>query len=165
MTDLKQVCKIIGAYDGTNHPRNFGIGSMSIFFYVSGPHGGVSCTFSTNWYLPENQEYSWQAYSKGYPFDPLEEFMAPKGTDISVHRKYADADEVEWLCRTEECEITGGICYADGSILWAKECWQPVFLHEGSAGIFKRLEQYYNHIFHEGPEPDLTPVPRTFSEH
>jgi len=158
---LERVIKISGAYDGTSHPRNYGIGSMQIWMYVKGPKGGVSCNFATSWYLPQNQQRCYEMVSKGYPFDVLEEVMQPKGTDISYHSKERVYD---WATPIQNCEITDGECHCDGSSLQAQEHWQPIFLHEGSEGVFKRLEQYYCNHFEDGSEVNLVPTPRTFPE-
>lgn len=157
---MERVLKISGAYDGTTHPYNYGGGSMQLWFYVKGEKGGVSCSFSTSWFLPQNQERSLAMYTKGYPFNPCEELMQPKGTDVSYHSKTKLKD---YLSPSPNCEVTDGDCYADGSSLYARE-WVLVFLHEGSEGIFKRLEQYYATVFEDGQSPDLTPVPRTFKD-
>ena len=158
---MERVIKISGAYDGTSHPRNYGIGSMQIWMYVKGPKGGVSCNFATSWLLPQNQQSSFKMYTKGYPFDPLQELMQPKGTDISYHSK---KKQHEWQSATDGCEITGGKCYCDGSSLSAQEDWLPIFLNEGSEGVFKKLEEYYETCFNNAPYPDMTPQPRTFKD-
>lgn len=161
--NLERIIRISGAYNGTAHPRNYGISSMGIWMAVKGPKGGISCAFSTSWYLPQNQAASFSMFAGGYPFDPLVELMAPKGTDISYHSKVPTWESADFeQTPLADCVLTDGPCYCDGSSLDAQERWQPVFLHEGSDGIFERLEQYYLHQFEGAPFPDMTPKPRTF---
>lgn len=162
---MERILKISGAYDGRSHPKNYGIGSMQIYFAVKGERGGVSCNFATSWYMPQNQASTFAMLTKGYPFNPYEELMQPKGTDVSFHSKVPTYENEEFPQQPiEDCPLTDGPCYCDGSALWAQEEWLPVFLAEGSEGIFKRLEQLYLHEFEEEPRPDMTPVPRTFGE-
>lgn len=161
MTELKRHFKIGGAYDGRSHPRNYGIGAMTLYFAVSGPKGGVSVYLSTSWYLPQNQQTSLDLFTKGYPFDPREELMQPKWWDVSQHHK---EPQYEGQMLVKECDLTGGDCYADGTSLLGKEAWLPGFLHGGSDWLFDRLEDYYREVFEGGPSVDLTPVPKTFPE-
>lgn len=114
MSELERVFNIYGAFDGTSHPRNYGINAMRLFFAVRGPHGGVSATFSTSWYLPQNQQQSFDLFAKGYPFNVCEELMQPKWWDISVHSK---VQQYEHQFHTKECSLTDGDCYGDGSSL------------------------------------------------
>lgn len=156
---MERKFNISGAYDGTSHPRNYGIGAMQIYFSIKGDKGGVSCMFGTSWYLPQNQLTMYEMYTKGYPFDPLHELMQPKGHDISFHSKERlyDFDDGR-----PDCDLTDGHCYSDGSSLNAQDFWLPIFLHEGSEGIYSRLEQEYEYRFNGGEPPDLTPKPKEF---
>jgi len=97
-------------------------------------------------------------------FPVLERAYARHQQDLV--RKMAAPLETMMLAPPIEAEFTevnDGHCYCDGSSLWARE-WLPVFLHEGSAGIFRRLEQYYEQTFNNGPPVDLTPTPRAFKD-
>lgn len=161
MTDLKHHFRISGAYDGRSHPRNYGIGSMGLYFAVSGPKGGVSVYLSTSWYLPQNQQASFDMFTKGYPFDPLKELMQPKWWDVSQHhREPAYASQH----MQANCDLLDGPCYCDGTSLWGENRWLPGFLHGGSDWLFARLEDYYREVFEGGPPVDLTPVPKTFPD-
>ncbi len=156
MSELERLSNISGAYDLRDHPRNYGISAMKLWFAVKGPKGGVSVSLSTSWYLPSSQQSSYELYSKVYPFDPLEQFMAPQWWDVSQHHKEKQYD---WQTPSCNCELTGGDCYSDGTSLWGREAWLPGFLHGGSDWLFARLEDYYREIFEDGPPVDLTPVP------
>lgn len=157
---MERILRISGAYDGRDHPRNYGIGAMSIWLAVKGNKGGVSCKFGTSWYLPQNQPSSLGMLSQ-HPFNPCEELMQPKGWDISYHSKEQNYD---WVTPTKDCELTDGDCWCDGSSLQAQKQWLPVFLHEGSEGIFKRLEQFYESHFNGADRPNMTPIPHSFGE-
>ena len=161
MTQLEHIFRVTGAYDGTSHPRNYGIGAMRLFFAVKGSKGGVSASLSTSWYLPQNQQSSFNLYSSGYPFDPLEQMMQPQWWDIGQHHK---EPQYEDQIPSNDCEVTGGQCFCDGTSLWGKEEWMLGFLHGGSDWLFARLEEYYLNVFENGPGPNLTPIPRTFPE-
>jgi len=157
VTQLERISRISGAYDLTSHPRNYGISPMRMYFAVKGPKGGVSVTLSTSWYLPQNQARSFDMYTKGYPFNPLEELMQPKWWDVSQHHKEPMYEDQTGHA---DCELVDGLCFSDGTSLWGQEAWLPGFLHGGSEWLFARLEDYYRNVFEDGPEVDLTPVPR-----
>lgn len=158
---LERIFKIFGAYDGRTHPRNYGISPMRMWVAVKGPAGGISASLSTSWYLPQNQESSFQLYTRGYPFDHREELMQPKWTDISEHYKVPSYKEQS---KTTDCQLTDGDCYCDGTSLWGQEAWLLGFLHGGSDWLFTKLEEHYRHVFEDGPAVDLTPVPHNFDK-
>lgn len=159
MTEFTRNLSISGAYDGRDHPRNYGIGAMKLYFSVKGPKGGTSCMFGTSWYLSQNQQISYEMLTE-YPLEPLKELMQPKPWDVSYH---TSEPQFEGHSGRDDCELVEGTCYSDGSALWGDK-WLPVLLHEGSEGIFKRLEAYYEERFNNGPVVDLTPVPRKFKD-
>ena len=134
---------------------------MKLWFAVKGPKGGVSVSLSTSWYLPANQQSSYELYSRGYPFDPLEQMIQPQWWGVSQHHKEAQYEE---QTPTTGFELTEGNCFCDGTSLWGKEAWLPGFLHGGSDWLFARLEDYYREVFENGPPVDLTPRPRQIDE-
>lgn len=147
----------IGAYDLTRPEptQNYGIHNMEISFAVSGAKGAITITMSTHWYLPQNQQSSFNMLSK-YPFDPLE-LMMPNITDVGYH---ARAPQYENQYKKDNCELLDGPCYYDGTSLWGNEAWRLGFLHGGTEWLWTRMEQEYEHRFHDGPMSDLTPIPR-----
>ena len=157
---LERGSTIRGSYDGTSHPRNFGIHGMELVFWVKGSKGAITIRIFTNWWLPHLQDKMLKLATKGYPFDPLVELMGPKIVDISYHAKEPQYDEQYSI---DNCEFTDGKCYCGGSSLWGDE-WLPGFLHGGSEWLFERMKDEYRHRFEGGPPIDLTPIPRTFGD-
>lgn len=159
MTELVRNIHFSGAYDLRGKPpqRNFGIHGMELHFSVKGPKGAITATIYTTWYLPEQQQSTYEMYSK-YSFEPAENLCAPNFVDIGYHAKEAQYEGQ--TCRPD-CALTDGApCYYDGSGLWGNECWREGFLHGGSDWLFERMEQEYRHRFEGGEAPDLTPIPR-----
>ncbi len=156
---LERIFSIHGAFNlrRPSPARDYGISPMRMWFAVKGPHGGVSVTLSTAWYLPTEQQSSLEMYTKGYPFCPCEELLQPKWWVVSYHAK---APQYEGQSALAECQLTDGPCYCDGTYLWGQEAWLPGFLHGGTDWLWARLEDYYRFRFEDGPEIDLTPVPR-----
>lgn len=156
---LERKFSISGAY---NDPSGrYGCSSMKMEFAVIGPKGAVSVLLFTAWFLPENQQKFLDLYTKGYPFDPCQELMAPKWWDVGHHSNEPMSDyEKEHGPTRECCHLTGKPCYYDGTSLWGQEAWLPGFLHGGTEWLWPRLEELYSYRFENGPEPNLTPVPR-----
>ncbi len=148
----------IGAYDFTrpDPSENYGIHNMEIRFAVSGAKGAITITMSTHWYLPQNQQSSFEMLRK-YPFDPLE-LMMPDITDVGYHARTPQYEEQ--TPASGDCHLLGNPCYYDGSSLWGNEEWRLGFLHGGTDWLWPRMEEEYEHRFHNGPRPNLTPVPR-----
>lgn len=148
----------VGAYDLTrpDPKENYGIHNMTLIFALCGAKGAVSMTISTGWYLPAQQLSHVEMMTKGYPWDPAE-LARPNITDIGTHSK---APLYEDQYQRDHCEYCGGPAYCDGTSLWGNEAWRDGFLHGGTEWLWPRLEEYYLHQFYDGPQPDLTPIPR-----
>lgn len=157
---LERIFRITPAYDLTSHPRNYGISSMRMFFAVKGPLGGVSCSMHTSWYLPHNQASSYEMFSE-YPFDPLKQMMQPHLVSLDMH---SHTPQYEDQYAAEDCEVTGGKCYGDGTSLWFGEAWMEGFLHGGTEWLWPRLEELYEYWLADGPAPNLTPTPVTIED-
>ena len=160
MTSFTREIQFIGAYalrgDG-KAKRNFGIHGMDLIFSVKGPLGAITATIYTKWFLPQQWESTYALYSKGYPFNPAEEFCAPDFIDIGYHAKEA---QYESQTSQDDCKLTDGVCFYDGSSLWGNEAWREGFLHGGSDWLFQKMEDEYRNRFEGGPQVDLTPTPR-----
>lgn len=155
MTEFLRETKFIGAYDWRGK-SNYGIHGMDLFFSVKGPKGAIGITIFTNWMLPAQQASTQAMYSKGYLWEPGM-LCRPRFTDISYHAKEPQYDGQP---SHDDCHLTDGPCYCDGSSLWGDECWREGFLHGGSDWLFSRMEDEYRHRFENGPPVDLTPIPR-----
>ncbi len=156
--ELRRRVDFIGAYNLVRPEphKNYGIHNMVIRFAVIGAKGAASINMSTGWYLPQDQLAHVRMMTKGYPWDP-EDLAQPNITDVGYHAR-APQYEDQWS--HENCELIDGTCYYDGTSLWGNEAWRLGFLHGGTEWLWPRLEQYYNHRFHDAELPDLTPVPR-----
>lgn len=68
-----------------------------------------------------------------------------QGADVGYH---ALSPRYEGQTPVDECNITGGKCYCDGSGLRAIE-WAEIWLKEGNDVIWNMLEEYYREEFGE----------------
>lgn len=151
-----------GAYDLTRPKtsNNYGIHHMEMYFAVVGPKGAISITVSPKWYLPQNAQSSFEMYTKGYPWDPIEELMLPDITDVGIHSE-APLDPESEYDNERNCHLThSGKCHYDGTSLWGNEGWRLGFLHGGSNWLYRKMEDYYMERFEGGEKVDLTPEPR-----
>lgn len=152
MTDLLRETHFTGAYDWRG-PPDYGIHGMDLRFSVKGSKGAITITIFTNWMLPQHQVSAQEIYTRG-KFGHL---CRPWFVDIGYHSKEPQYEGQE---PQDNCEMTGGLCYSDGSATWGNECWRDGFLHGGSDWLFSRMEDEYRHRFENGPPVDLTPIPR-----
>jgi hypothetical protein len=99
----------------TADPRkNYGVHGMEITWFLRGPKGGIQFKVYTNW-VPGPLSPGHGLPPAGMVF-PRQEFdHYPMGADLGYHARVSQWDgDAEW-CRREDCEITGGVCYYDGS--------------------------------------------------
>jgi len=131
------------AYD-KRHPnpsKNYGIHGVEILFLLKGKKGAVQFLISTSWQLPHVQ--------KEMDALPLGQFPylhhKPMPADLGYH-SYKPMYE-EHLPSTNSCSfLDNKPCYYDGSALNAEPIFN-VLLKEGSDGVWRELEQYYNEVF------------------
>jgi len=151
--------KLLPSYDGRDHPRNYGIGAMRMYWWIKGPKGAISITMFTSWFLPHLQLSSFTTYST-YPFGALEHLMQPHLCSIDYH-SFDPSYEGQ---NKSSCDLIEGGCYCDGTSLWFGEAWMEGFLHGGSEWLYARMEDLYRNVWEGGPEVDLTPIPVTFGD-
>ncbi|MCF0075463.1 hypothetical protein LZD49_33600 [Dyadobacter sp. CY261] len=63
-----------------------------------------------------------------------------------VENHYNEKSKPSYLdesAKHTDCNYNGGLCYHDGSSLWAEEHWIPYILPRGNEGIWQELEHYY----------------------
>lgn len=147
---MKREIKFRPAFDW-RHPdpkQNYGIGSLTIWFYVHGPKATVQWHVNTQWYLKANREANGDTFLK-YPFEPNK----PDGWDLGYH---ADSPQYEGQ-GYHKCDCRpSGRCYYDGTSLGAKEL-EEGFLAGGADWVFEKLEKYYDYRFENGPPVDFSP--------
>lgn len=138
-----------------NPSKNYGIGSMAIWFILKGKQGAVQVLINTPFYLPETvEEYKRIGNKlKTPPTDLRDENGKPKGFDcwdVGFHSK----KKPDYMKKSDkqECEILGK-CYYDGSSLRGEhDGVVDIFLEKGEEGIWQYLEKYYDETFGERSE-------------
>jgi len=121
------------AYDKRHEdpPKNYGVHGVHIWFELIDESQGDGLTFSvsTNWNLPHVQKVRDQDLTllllKPMPF----------GVDIHSPRPRYEGQ----TCR-ENCSITGGKCYCDGSALLGDKFFQ-ILVEGGDEALWKAMEE------------------------
>lgn len=132
--------KIHAAYDkrNPNPKKNYGIHGAHIYFSVkTEDNEGLSFSVSTNWQLPHVQK----EIDAKEPVPGLDKYWGhkPSAFSVDIHTK---TPRYEGQSCIENCSITGGKCYADGSGMLG-ESFLETLITEGSEGLFKRMEQQF----------------------
>ncbi len=128
--------------------KNYGVGSLNIWFILKGKKGAVQIMLGTKLYLTK-QMNEWFSEGKRYPFDSEEECMTC--WDVGFHSK----KKPEYMNKSDqrECEIIGK-CYYDGSGLRGRDDKVVEnYLEKGDDWIWEYLEKYYKEVF--GDKNDL----------
>lgn len=111
--------------------KNYGIHGVELRMVLKGAKGAVQFVLYTNWMLPAVMREGGGSYH-----------LPPMPADLGYHwiePRYEDQ-------RAMQCEYTGtGKCYYDGSGLNAERIYE-VLLREGSEGVWKALEAYYEDL-------------------
>jgi hypothetical protein len=127
---MNKIIEFYPAYD-KRHPdpfKNYGIGSVSILFLLKGDKGAVQFKLLTGWYLPE----------LGIELDN------PMPADLGYHSPIPIYDGQKSI--PDNCEWLDGECYYDGSTTASERIYE-ILLKEGSDGVWRELEKYYEEIF------------------
>jgi hypothetical protein len=117
--------------------KNYGVHGVDCTFCVSKDGKGVTFILFTNWMLP-NVQAETDARDPGHGHTRYM-FHKPQPAGVDYHDNKPQYEGQH--CR-DECKVTGGACYSDGSGLLADEYYETL-LREGSEGVFKRLEAQY----------------------
>lgn len=110
--------------------KGHGIAGMQIGWYLRGPAGGAHFLLYTDW-VP------------GRPPDKRVADMYPMGADVGYHSRRPVYEDDEPF--SEDCLITGGLCYYDGSGLRAHELVY-VFKEVGEQAIWDELQSVYDSL-------------------
>ncbi len=126
---MKKEVRFVPAYDKRNDPEgNFGIHGVAVAFFLSGPKGGAEVKITTNWYLPQNRSAN-----------KCESF----GSGIIYHAKTPQHENQS--VSSEECKLTGGVCYCDGWYAEGDELFEKM-IAGGDKVIWARLQEVYDDI-------------------
>ena len=139
--------------------ERYGVHNMEVEFWVRGPKGAISLRMCTHWFVPSEQQRSFDMYSK-YPWEPRD-LMQPDIVDVSYHA-HAPAHDSDYA--TADCAYLGGPCHSDGSALYGNECFREGFLRGGSDWLFARLEEEYAFRLENGPRPNFTSTEGFFND-
>lgn len=133
---MEKIIEIQPPFDKRNSDpnKNYGIHGLQFKYIIKGKHGSVQ----------------WMCYT-GLHLDHVRKELSVKGYDnysfMAAELGYhANEPRYEGQQKMECCYTGKGFCYYDGSTLNAERLL-PIFLNEGSEGIWSELENYYKEIF------------------
>lgn len=138
MSGFQKIIEFNPAYDRRNpDPRkNYGVHGVTLRMVLVGELGATQFVLYTNWQLPhvtKEIEHGKDAYF----------LLKPLPADFGYH---SHTKMYEWQQVNENCEYLKGPCYYDGSGLEAQRVFE-VMLQDGSDGVWRELEKYYQEIF------------------
>lgn len=131
------------AYDkrNTDPNKNYGMGGVTLSFYLIGEKGAIQFVVYTNWHLPHVQhEIDSKPPKEPYPYLS----HSPTPADIGYH-SYKPMYEGQ-LPMEGECHLLGKTCYYDGSGLQAEDVFK-ILLEGGSEAVWKDMERRYAEQF------------------
>lgn len=144
---LTQKIEISPAWDKRSDVlgKNYGIHSCELRMYLGNDDGWVQFITYTGWYTPEiEEEYKHNPKVKlvieVYPFTMI---AAPQPADLGFH---SPKPIYEGQDSRNDCHLLKGPCFYDGSGLNAIEMFNHL-RREGTEGVWKRLENYWNELF------------------
>lgn len=138
---FEKITQVSLPYDMRNDDpkKNYGIGSLMIWFILKGPKGATHFVANFDIHLPhieKNERPKWGLSSRG----------SCQGWDVGYHSPRPMYDE---SCEMD-CDVLGGKCFYDGSSLRAEEWAEELFSTKGERIeplIWKKLEDEYHAIF------------------
>ena len=125
---MEKIVNVYPAWDKRNSDpkKNYGVNSVEIWFALKGSKGAVHFSMYTGWYLPY-----------------LENKSGPMAGTLGYHAYSKRYDEES---ETEKCEYLGCKCY--GSVYFTRaDDFLTILIEEGTEGIWKQLEYFYNETF------------------
>jgi len=147
---MERIVEFNPAFDKRKDPKgNYGIHGGNMRMLLKGDKGVVQFLLYTNWHLPHvSDELDNKILMDGrqgklseYSFSIFHPLPADLGYHSSVPQYEGQS------IASDSCEyLDGKPCYYDGSGLGAERIYE-VLLKEGSDGVWRELEDYYNMIF------------------
>lgn len=143
---MEKIVTFSPAFDKRNPDpsKNYGIHGVDLRMILKGDKGAVQFVLYTNWHLPHVQE---ELYIKAVGKDSfyLNTMFSPLPADLGYHSPMPLYEGQS--IGVESCEyLDGKACYYDGSGINAERIYE-VLLKEGSDGVWRELEEFYNNIF------------------
>lgn len=144
---FERIVKITPAFDkrDIDPKKNFGIGSMIIYFLLKGKKGIVQFAVMTNLHLPEVTD-EFEKLGKKLNISPSifeKNFNGWFPFDLGYHSTKPHYKRNKRL----KCEyMDSGYCYYSGSSL-AAQVPMEILVKEGSDGLWEFLEKRYKNFF------------------
>ena len=142
MSKLKREIRFDPAYDRrhADPKKNYGIHSVTMSWFLSGPKGTIQFVVYTNWQLPHINKEQDATLEKGKYSHLL---CRPMPADLGYHSPVSMYEGEKPM--DTKCEwIEGGVCYYDGSTLQAEDVFK-LLVEEGHEAVWKRLEKEYEY--------------------
>ncbi len=140
MSDYTRAVRFEAAYDkrAPEPSKNYGVHGAHIWFTLQHlpTKTGLTFSISTNWNLPHVQtEMDSRPIDSRMPFL----FYKPQAFGVDFHdvKPHYDGQRPR-----EGCDVTGGVCYSDGSALLGDEFLQTL-IAEGDGGLWARMERQH----------------------
>lgn len=128
-----------------NPNKNYGVGSMLIWFIVKGAKGAIQFQLNTGGYLKE-VACKWANEGKlTYSFNNEPMLGIIQGWDLGYH---SPIPMYEGQSKMKDCDIIKGGCYYDGTSLGADKPLQ-IYIEKDEEGLWKFLEEIYEERFGE----------------
>jgi len=129
----------------TDPSKNYGIQGCDMVFYAKGASGAIQFVLYTQWHLPHVQKELSAKCKGGSSYCPRQ----PLPADIGYHSKVPMYDGQEPI--DDNCKLTGGRCYYDGSGLQAEQYYE-ILVRGGLDALWEALDQRYYDTFTEEPK-------------
>jgi hypothetical protein len=150
---MERITKFSPAWDKRSSVsnKNYGIHGVELVMIIKGDKGAVQFVLYTNWMLPHVQEEldakllieGKQGKLGEYSFCTIH----PMPADLGYHSPIPQYEGQS--VSSNSCEYNDGKpCYYGGSGLNSERIYE-VLLKEGSDGVWRELEIYYNDIFED----------------
>lgn len=136
---LRREVKFFPAFDKRNPSpsKNYGIHGVDLRMYVIGERGAVQFVLYTQWMLPHvRAELDAKPGRDRWLYHPMP-------ADLGYHSPIPTYEGQEYYGRDDCHLLSGHRCYYDGSGLNAERIFD-VLLREGSDGVWRELETYYD---------------------
>lgn len=130
--------------------KNYGIGSIRIWFILKGKKGAVQVLFNTPFYLPKTIDEYKKIGNKGQtaPSDLRDEDGHAKGFDCWDVGYHSPKPMYKGHSKSDCNIFKKGFCYYDGSSLRGRDdCLVEKFYENGQDAIWSYLEDYYYSVF------------------
>jgi hypothetical protein len=133
--ELKRSVEVYPAYDkrDSDPKKNYGIGSATLKFLLSGPKGTIQFAILTGWHLPHVEK---ELKRKGHTVEPM-------GLDLGYHAHTQQYEGQEVM--KGDCEYLGGPCYYDGTSLGAETLFQTL-LEKGMEAVWAKMQERYENL-------------------